>query len=337
MGYQKKPDATHGYLYISEAIIHSLQNLNKKPNLRTGIPRYRLAKWVVLQFSGWSHLKSCAMSDFLRLDVGSVDKELSIPISELESGVIVYYSWCCWWYIKLQSFHRPFRWLAELNHPPSIVLQTISEKILWQDAVPREWHSQRFAATTWIFPVTSVNSSRLRLGVKKKTGKLWAMHPNSSQLSISISQTWASPAVDHSFRPKFRATVAKVAVDLEERPGTEDLRLAEKVYHKNVDVLCLLHFLLKGIFHSHARLLELLPCLYLTSPSSSYDHHCHPWSSWVIIVENFPLASNQLHPETKPQCTGQRRPIMQCLWPLLGLSHHQTLKKSGASSKGVWL
>lgn len=31
---------------------------------------------VPLQFSGWSHLKSCAMSDLLRLDVGSVDKEL---------------------------------------------------------------------------------------------------------------------------------------------------------------------------------------------------------------------------------------------------------------------
>lgn len=67
------------------------------------------------------------------------------------------------------------------------------------------------------------------------------------------------PCCRSFFRPNFCATVAKVAVDLEARPGTEDLRLTGKVYHKNVDVLCLLYFLLKGIFHSHARLLDLLP------------------------------------------------------------------------------
>ena len=56
---------------------------------------------------------------------------------------------------------------------------------------------------------------------------------------------------------------------------------------------------------------------------------------WVIIVSEFPFCLWHLHPETKPQCTGQRRPIMQCLWPLLGLGEIIKLwKKSPPSSKG---
>ena len=74
------------------------------------------------------------------------------------------------------------------------------------------------------------------------------------------------PCCRSFFRPNFCATVAKVAVDLEARPGTEDLRLTEKVYHKNVDVLCLLYFLLKGIFHVPCSFIRVIASI-LTSRS----------------------------------------------------------------------
>lgn len=233
----------------------------------------------------------------------------SIPISELESGVIVYYSWCCWWYIKLQSFHRPFRWLAELNLPPSIVLQKISEKkrysgkVLFQENGTLKGLLQPHGSFLWprFFKPTD-SESNFELCIQ-------GIHPSSQ----SESTKPGFPLLSIIFPSKFLCHRRKGSGGpwRETRNNTEDLRLTEKVYHKIVDVLCLLYFLLQGIFHSH------VPCSFIRLIASILtSRSIIMWPSLpsvaivVIIVRIFHFASGNF--TLKPSHSVQDSVALSC-------------------------
>lgn len=180
-----------------------------------------------------------------------------------------------------------------------------------------------------------------RLGVKKN-GQTLSYASKEFIPALNLNQpNLGFPCCRSFFRPNFCATVAKVAVDLEARPGTEDLRLTEKVYHKNVDVLCLLYFLLKGIFHSHVpcSFIRVVIASILTSPSIIM------WPSLSSVViggsssfRNFHFASGTF--TLKPSHSVQDSVALSCNVCDLCLA----LAKSSNSEKnlprlqkGVWL